>query len=52
MRPTIDQIAATLLAERFAYPGEPYLRPPPDEDDEAACAQRCRDLLTALEGKH
>lgn len=49
MNTTVDSIAASLLAERFAYRGEPYVRTPPTEDDDAACAQRCRDLLAEVE---
>lgn len=48
-RPNIDLIAASLLAERFAYRGEPYARTPLDEDDDASCAERCRVLMTAVE---
>ncbi len=51
MRPTVDQVAAGLLAERFAFRGEPYVRTPPDEDDDAACAERCRELLDAFDTK-
>ena len=46
-RPDLDQVAVSLLAERFAY-REPYARHDPSEDTDAACAERARELLKAV----